>query len=89
MAANNDDAVTTTTAPVEPKVSGISPLKRFLREVQAELKKTNWPTKNELTKFTAVVVLTIVIVAVYLFVADAAMQYIATTLFHITPSTPR
>lgn len=53
-------------------------LGHFLQEVMVELKKTDWPTRNELTKFTVVVMATIVIVAIYLFISDK----IAATIMH-------
>lgn len=58
-------------------------LTRFLREVIIELKKTNWPTRNELTKYVVVVVATIFVVAVYLYLLDKAGQFLSTRLFNI------
>ena len=85
MAANNDDAVQNPApeAPQMPAVAGPHPIVRFLREVQAELKKTNWPTRDELTKFTVVVMITIVVVAVYLYVSDLIVAHITGPLFGI------
>ncbi|MHB9026475.1 MAG: preprotein translocase subunit SecE [Armatimonadota bacterium] len=48
----------------------------FLQEVMVELKKTDWPTRNELTKFTIVVMVTIIVVAIYLFFSDKVAQLI-------------
>jgi preprotein translocase SecE subunit len=48
-----------------------------------ELKKTNWPTRNELTKYVVVVVATIFVVAVYLYLLDKAGQFLSTRLFNI------
>ncbi len=77
MAVNNNDAVNMPTVQVTEQ-SGSSQrsgsighsLSRFLREITIELKKTNWPTGNELIKYTVVVMTTIVTVAVFLYVAD-------------------
>ena len=89
MAANNDDAVKmpTTEAPPKPAQAGPHPVVRFLREVQVELKKTNWPSRDELTKFTVVVMMTIVIVAVYLYISDQVAGAITGKVFGVASST--
>lgn len=82
MAVHKDDAVNITTAGAveKPTIKPPGRLKRFLREVMTELKKTNWPSRDELTKFTVVVMVTIIVVAVLLFVYDTVaahvMQYV-------------
>jgi preprotein translocase subunit SecE len=91
MAANKDNAmnITDTTAPVSKQtVEGEGGFSRFwngiahfIREVLVELKKTNWPSRDELTKFTVVVMVTILVVSIYLFVADTVIGQIATKLF--------
>ena len=94
MAANKDDAMnmtaTTASIPSKPAIQreGLFPrlwhrLTHFLREVQVELKKTSWPTRNELTKFTIVVIVTIVVVSIYLFIVDLVFGQIAGQLFHL------
>jgi preprotein translocase subunit SecE len=75
MAVNKDDAVNNNEAQVvEPSATNTPGLwarfKRFLREVKFELKKTSWPSRDELTKSTVVVVATIVVVALLLSVYD-------------------
>jgi len=79
MANQKETAVNTTIAPAEGKSMVTVPgtmttmwtsIKRFFREVMIELKKTIWPTKNELTKYTVVVLATIVAVAAFLSLAD-------------------
>ena len=89
MAVNNDDAVKTTAVEAKPKptVQGPNPVMHFLREVQAELKKTSWPTRNELTKFVIVVMTVLVSVSLYLFVCNFIMNELSGWLFG-TPSTP-
>lgn len=85
MTAKNDDAMQTSAVEGTQKseTGQVSPLKHFLREVMAELKKTNWPTRNELVKYTVVVVMTIVIVAVYLYLADLVIGQISSNLFQV------
>jgi preprotein translocase subunit SecE len=89
MAIDKDDAVdivasdaVTPTTPVAAAAApkGPGPIKRFIREVITELKKTHWPSKDELTKSVAVVVITIIAVAVFLWLSDITaakiMQYV-------------
>jgi len=85
MAANNDTMVNIPAAPGPdtPATRAPSALTRFLREVLVELKKTTWPTMNELVKFTVVVIVTIVVVAVFLAVADLILGRLAEVGFHI------
>ena len=41
-------------------------VKNFLKEVEAELKKVNWPTRKETIKYTLVVIAMLLIVALFL-----------------------
>lgn len=43
---------------------------KFFREVRSELKKVTWPTKNELTTYTLVVMISVVIVSGFLWISD-------------------
>jgi len=47
--------------------------KKFFREVRAELKKVTWPTKNELISYTGIVFISVVVVAVLIWIIDAAL----------------
>lgn len=47
--------------------------KKFFREVRAELKKVTWPTKNELISYTGIVFISVVLVAVLIWIIDAAL----------------
>ena len=40
--------------------------KTFLKEVQTELKRVNWPTRKETIKYTLVVISMLLIVALFL-----------------------
>jgi preprotein translocase subunit SecE len=82
MAVNNDDAVNiTATVPVAtPNPPTIGPIKRFLREVEIELRKTKWPSRDELMKSTVVVVVTIILVALFLWVCD---QFAGFAMTHV------
>ncbi|NMA55736.1 MAG: preprotein translocase subunit SecE [Firmicutes bacterium] len=46
---------------------------RFFREVRAELKKVIWPGRAEITTFTAVVLISVTIVAALIWVVDSAV----------------
>lgn len=49
-----------------------SRLKKFLREVKAELKKVSWPNRDELISNTGVVFITVVLICCLIWVSDAA-----------------
>ena len=82
MAENKDDAADAAPAVpvVPPAPSAPGTIKRFLREVETELKKTHWPTRDELTKSTVVVLATIVLVALFLFACDHAAAFLMSSV---------
>ena len=45
----------------------------FLMEVRDELKKSTWPTRNELLESTAVVILSVVLFSVFVGVSDTLL----------------
>lgn len=46
---------------------------KFLREVRSELKKVTWPTKKDLTTYTIVVLLSVVLVGGMIWIADTVL----------------
>ena len=48
-------------------------IKNFFQEVRIEMKKVNWPTKDETFKYTLVVIVATAIVALYLGALDAIL----------------
>ena len=52
----------------------IGALKTFLGEVQAELKKCTWPTRQELLGSTMVVVVSVVILGVFVGLSDTTLM---------------
>jgi len=48
-------------------------LKKFLREVRAELKKVSWPNRRELVAYTGIVFVSVVAVAILIWIIDAAL----------------
>lgn len=51
-------------------------VKKYLREVRAELRKVNWPNFQELTSYTTVVLVTVLIVAAFIGVVDLVVSQI-------------
>ncbi len=49
-----------------------SRVKRYVREVRAELKKVAWPTRRELMAFTGVVFVSVVVVAALIWIIDSS-----------------
>ncbi|UMZ75379.1 preprotein translocase subunit SecE [Natranaerofaba carboxydovora] len=45
-------------------------LKKFLSETKSELKKVNWPKREQLTVYTGVVLVTVAIVGIYFWILD-------------------
>ena len=78
MAVHKDDAVNMSAAQAVEKstTTAPGPIKRYLREVIAELKKTNWPNRDELTKSVVVIMFTIVVVAAFLYLCDVVAAHV-------------
>lgn len=51
-------------------------IRRFFRNVMAELKKVNWPSKKELTTYTIVVIATVLVVAFIITGWDSVLTFI-------------
>jgi len=49
-------------------------LQQFFREVAAEFRRVNWPSRNEVMRSTAVVLIVVVILALYLGAVDVALS---------------
>jgi preprotein translocase subunit SecE len=54
---------------------------RFLSEVIAELKKVSWPNRTTLLQSTAVVLVVVAIVSVYLAALDAVFERLVDAIF--------
>lgn len=52
----------------------------FVRESKDELKKVTWPTREEVTSFTVVVVVTVLVVSFFLWFIDSGLMYLTKTL---------
>lgn len=51
-------------------------IKEFLANVQMEMKKVSWPTRDELIGSTGVVMVLWIILSIYIFTTDNVLQYI-------------
>jgi preprotein translocase subunit SecE len=48
----------------------------FFKEVREEVSQITWPNRDEVTRFTFVVLVAIAIMALFLFVVDSALMQI-------------
>ena len=49
-------------------------IKQFLRDVVSEMRKTSWPKGKELTKYTIVVVTTVIFMAIFFVLVDLGVS---------------
>ena len=49
-----------------------TPPKQFVREVRGELRKVAWPTRQEVVRYSIIVLLTIIVLTTMIFVLDYA-----------------
>lgn len=49
-------------------------MKDFVKDVRVEATKVSWPTRIELRDSTVVVIVTVLLVAVFLFIIDRILQ---------------
>jgi preprotein translocase subunit SecE len=52
----------------------MSKITSFLSEVGSEMRKTSWPKSKELTKYTVVVIVTVIFAALYFTVVDLGVS---------------
>ena len=50
---------------------------RFLRDTFDELRKVVWPTPQELYRYTLVVVVTVSVIAMFIFAVDSALTQLS------------
>ena len=53
---------------------------QFLRETKGELKKVQWTTRKELTKYTWIVILTTLVISFFLWIVDSGLGFILKSL---------
>jgi len=47
-----------------------NPVTRYLRETSTELRKVNWPTREEATRLTLIVIIVLVVMSAFLGLLD-------------------
>jgi preprotein translocase subunit SecE len=55
--------------------------RRFTRDVQGELKRVNWPDREQLRQSTAVVLIIVLILTAYVYAWDLVFQALAGLVF--------
>ena len=55
--------------------------RKFVREVQGELKRVNWPNRDQLRQSTAVVLIIVLTLAVYVAAWDFVFRNLARLIF--------
>jgi preprotein translocase subunit SecE len=55
--------------------------RQFLHEVRVEMKQVNWPTRDDVTSTTVVVVVTVGFFALYFALVDGGLGYLVQRLF--------
>ena len=63
-------------------------LVRFFRETFAELRKVVWPTPQELYRYTLVVVVTVAVIAAFIFAVDSALGALSQKFIYGTLNRP-
>ena len=56
-------------------------VKKFLKEVNAELRKVTWPTKDELIGSTIVTVVVSLVVAIFIGIVDRILTVVIRSIF--------
>ena len=52
----------------------------YVRESKEELKKVTWPSRDEVTSFTIVVVVTLLVISFFLWGVDSGLMYFIQTV---------
>ncbi len=60
----------------------INQVATFVRESRDELKKVTWPERDEVTSFTVVVIVAVVIVSIFLWIVDTCLMTIMQTVMY-------
>ena len=58
-------------------------IQRFWRETTGELRKVNWPTREEAMRLTIIVLGVLVVMAIFLGLVDAGVAYVLDKLLGI------
>jgi len=58
-----------------------TPPRQFLKEVRQELRKVDWPTREETTAYTIVVLVTVTVLTTFVFLIDLGFSKFIVKLF--------
>ena len=53
---------------------GVGKVRQFLADVRDELRKSAWPTRNELLESTAVVIISVILFSVFVGISDTILS---------------
>jgi len=67
-----------------PRLGGGGPVGSYLREVRSELRKTVWPSREEATKLTLVVIGLSIIVGLYLGLLDLIFSQVVRLILSVS-----
>lgn len=62
------------------KLGFFSKLTKFFRQVKAEMKKVNWPSRKEISSYTMVVIVTVLALIAFIGVIDFILSNTITPL---------
>ena len=67
----------------QPQSSGgvLSGSRRFARDVRGELRRVSWPDRDQLRQSTAVVLIIVIVLAVYVAAVDFVFQNLVRLIF--------
>ncbi len=80
-AVDRAQAATTTRRAAAQEKRRRTPPRLFLKEVRQELKKVNWPTRQELVAYTIVVLVSVTVLTSYVFGLDFVFSKLVLNLF--------
>ena len=69
------------TTPIKPKNGYWDKGVQFLREVKIELKKVTWPSRKQTIGSTAVVILLVIIISLFLGIVDVGLSSLVRVVF--------
>jgi preprotein translocase subunit SecE len=61
----------------------LDPIRRmvtYVREAKDELKKVTWPSRDEVTSFTMVVVVAVLVISIFLWLVDSGLMFLIKTV---------
>ena len=63
-------------------MSSMDQFREFLKDVRTEASKVSWPTRDELRDSTAVVIVTVLLLAAFIGIVDQGLNRAVGLIFH-------